>query len=59
MGGPEYRVGNARLGARYNPIFSCPHEQDANMQHNSGTVFLPNINSYTRIGVCLGSSFGQ
>ena len=43
--------------ARCNPIFSRLHEQDANVQHNSGIVFLPN--SYIRIGVCLGSSFGQ
>jgi|GEM_PF-3319566 len=59
MGGPEYRVGNARLGARYNPTFSRLHEQDANVQHNSRTVFLPNNNIYIRIGVCLGSNCGQ
>ena len=59
MGGPEYRVGNARLGASYNPTFSRLHEQDANVQHNSRTVFLPNNNIYIRIGVGLGSSCGQ
>ncbi|MGI4884842.1 MAG: outer membrane beta-barrel protein [Janthinobacterium lividum] len=60
VGGLEYRVGTARLGARYNLSFSRLYEQDANVQYNSGAVFLSNNNIYTRsLEVYLGFGFGQ
>jgi len=60
VGGLEYRVGPARLGARYNLSFSRLYEQDANVQYNSGAVFLSNNNIYTRsLELYLGYGFGN
>ncbi|WP_162550087.1 porin family protein [Hymenobacter nivis] len=60
VGGLEYRVGNARLGARYNLSFSRLYQQDANVQYNSGAVYLSNNNIYTRsLEVYLGFGIGN
>ncbi|WP_161599451.1 porin family protein [Hymenobacter nivis] len=60
VGGLEYRLGPARLGARYNLSFSRLYEQNANVQYNSGAVFLSDNNIYTRsLEVYLGFGIGN